>query len=63
MRPGNVSATWRLVYAPPDVPMLIVKSGTPNVSMKCSLPIIVVSPARRALQLLVGWLSVLMNNA
>ncbi len=63
MRPGNASATCRLVYAPPDPPALIVYTGTPNVSMKCSLPIIVVSPARNALQLLVGWLSVLMKNA
>ena len=62
-RPGKASATCRLVYAPPDPPVLTVYAGTPNVSMKCSFPIIVVSPARNGLQLLVGWLSVLANNA
>src|SRR5262245_27618173 len=61
--PGKASATCRLVYAPPDPPVLTVYAGTPNVSMKCSFPIIVVSPARKGLQLLVGWLSVFANSA
>ena len=43
--------------------MLTVKSGTPKVSIACSFPIIVVSPARKALQLLVGWFSVLVKIA
>ena len=37
--------------------------GTPKVSMKCSLPIIVVSPARNELQLFDGCWSVLMKIA
>ena len=43
--------------------MLSVKKGTPKVSMKCSFPIIVVSPARNGLQLLVGWFSVFVKSA
>ena len=43
--------------------MLTVSSGTPSVSMTCSFPIIVVSPARNALQLLVGWFRVFVNSA
>src|SRR5262245_54021997 len=43
--------------------MLSVNNGTPKVSMKCSFPIMVVSPARKGLQLFVGWLRVLMQYA
>src|SRR5215831_7609936 len=63
IRPGKASATCRLVYAPPEPPVLSVKNGTPNVLMKCSLPIIALSPAKNGLQLLDGFCSVLMNSA
>src|SRR5215204_1064042 len=63
IRPGKASATCSPVYAPPEPPMLTVKEGTPKVSMKCSFPIIVVSPARKGLQLFVGWLRVLVKIA
>src|SRR5215472_14924341 len=63
IRPGKASATCRLVYAPPEPPVLSVKNGTPKVLMKCSLPIIALSPATNGLQLFDGFWSVLMKSA
>src|SRR5690349_9607901 len=41
----------------------MLRSGTPYVSMKCSLLIMAVSPARKALQLIDGFWSVFVERA